>query len=203
VAAVVKLVQRLDYERLSDALVQRGLVEAGALRTVLEQCALERRLFTEVLVADGLVGDWELSRVACEVFGLAFFSVDSYQPAKDALEGLDPRYLREHCLVPLDRFGGILTVSMPSIAPSDVLASLGRQANAEVVPIIGTVATNRRWLEANLQETAVARPDESGAETPRLDLDNAWLGMFDAADELVRRAAERPTGSGGLELASS
>ena len=164
----MKSKQRLDYERLADALVDRGLVERGAAKVILEQAAQYGHSFAETLVNDSLVSDWELSRVAADVFGLPFLTVSAYPPGDDVLRDLDRAYLREHGLVPLDRFGNILTVAMPGIVPTEVLCGMGLSDEVTVLPVVGTVQTNRQWLQANLPADGQAAEGQApqAAATP-------------------------------------
>ena len=92
-----------------DDLVDRGLVDREAMHLVLQQASTGGVPIAEILVRENLVADWEVSRVAAEVFNLPFLTVESYPPSEDALSGLDPDYLRQYGLVPLDRFGQLIT----------------------------------------------------------------------------------------------
>lgn len=208
-AGPIKSTNRLDHDRLVDALIARGMVHPEALRQIQAECAARGGLLPEALVNEGTVSDWDLSRVVAEVFGLPFLPVDAYEVSKDALKGLDPEYLVRHCLVPLDRFGKLLTVAMPGMVPSDVLAHLGAQVDSQVVPVVGTVQSNRAWLTSNLQTAkspgapgaprpagAPSAPGAPGAPSPQrapvsapavgTATDGDWLNLFDAADEQVR-----------------
>ena len=173
----MKTNQRLDLERLAEALEERGLVEAAALSSILHHGVGHGTLFTEVLVQENLIADWELSRVACELFGLAFLPVDCYEPASEALENLDHDFLRRYCLVPLDRFGEVLTVAMPAMVTADVLAELSKQSGCRVLPLAGSVISNRAWLDEHLPRPEAALPSGSP--------DGDWANFFDQADQAV------------------
>jgi hypothetical protein len=196
----VKTNQRLDYTRLAEALVERGLVEPVAIKSALAQALEGGLLLPQILVDEGMVSDWELARVTSEVFNLPFLTVEVYEPSADACATLDPSFLRRYCLVPLDRYEKLLTVAMPAMVPTDVLTSLARQAGAHIVPVVGTLVTNRRWLgehvpDADATETVEAvAPALPGAAA----VDDAWAAMFDAADAAVQldiRAGSSDDGS--------
>jgi hypothetical protein len=131
--------------------------------------------------------------LCCEVFALPFLPVEVYSPNARALEGLDPAYLRHFGLVPLDRFGKLLTVAMPGIVPSEVLEGLSTEEGVRVVPVVGTPQSNRDWLARNLPDPAsVASPsvDDPAAALPLTELssadENDWSGIFDAGDQAVQ-----------------
>jgi hypothetical protein len=143
----VKSAHRFDYARFGEALVERNLIDRDVLSHVLHQVHSTRSLLPEVLVRENLVSDWEVSRVACELYHLPFLTVDQYPPSATALDGYDVAYLRHFALVPLDRFGGLVTVIMPGLVPHEVLEGLRPGQNGRVLAVVGSVASNRRWLE--------------------------------------------------------
>lgn len=185
--------QRLDYHRLAEALVESGLVSPDTMQHVYSQCQGSYSLLCEMLVREGTLSEWDLSRLCCEVFALPFLPVEVYAPNTQALEGLDPAYLRHFGLVPLDRYGKLLTVVMPGIVPSEVLEGLSSEEGVRVVPVVGTPQTNREWLAKNLPDlaaTAAPSVDDPGAALPVTELssldENDWSGIFDAGDEAVQ-----------------
>lgn len=189
---------RLDYHRFGEALIERGLLEREVISHVLQQCEATGALLTEILVAERQITDWELSRVCCELYGLPFLTVDTYPPAANILDGLDPDFLRHYALVPLDRFEGLLTVLMPGIVPTEVLDALVQGSQQRVLPVVGSVQSNREWLDRHLPPPALpgraAAPRGAGAgRAAPLELEpTGWAGIFDAGDEAVRLNLRRP-----------
>jgi hypothetical protein len=169
--------QRLDYANLAEVLRQRNLVDRGRLSLALQTSTQSRIPFPEVLVTDKLIGDWDLSRVVADLYSLPFVPVDIYPPNETALDGLDHDYLRKHRLIPVDRFGDLLTVCMPAIVPADVLGTLAARNNLQVLPMVGTVVTNNHWFEANLA-AEVPGPLPRGSVTD-------WSEIFDEGDARV------------------
>lgn len=155
---MAKSTNRFDYARFGEALVERNLIDRDVLSHVLRQVTATRALLPEVLVRENLVSDWEVSRVACEVYHLPFLPIDQYPPSATALDGYDLAYLRHFAIVPLDRFGGLVTVIMPGLVPSEVLDGLRPGQNGRVLPVVGSVASNRRWLEERFAPKGPAAP---------------------------------------------
>ncbi len=181
--------QRLDYHRLTEALTERGLVTQETMNHILQQCAATGTLLPELLVAEELVSDWELCRVCCEVFNLAYLDVENYTPSSAALRDMDAEYLRIYGIIPLDRYGPVLTIAMPALVPSEVLDVLVVADVRRVVPVVSSVSSNRAWLQENLPAPSAPTLDQirgvlpSGAAAEDLD---AWAGIFDAGDEAVQ-----------------
>ncbi|HEX6881847.1 MAG TPA: hypothetical protein VF530_00620 [Planctomycetota bacterium] len=213
---MAKSTNRFDYTRFGEALVERNLIDRDVLSHVLRQVNATRALLPEVLVRENLVSDWEVSRVACELYHLPFLPVEQYPPSATALDGYDLAYLRHFALVPLDRYGSLVTVVMPGLVPSEVLEGL-RGQSGRVLPVVGSVASNRRWLEAHFAPkggpapvrgaaAAKAAPGAPAAPVARaplpsepvdpgapLSLDEGdWGSLFDAGDEAVQLGLNKP-----------
>jgi hypothetical protein len=210
---MAKSTNRFDYVRLGEALVERNLIDREVLGHVLRQVTQTRALLPEVLVRENLVSDWEVSRVACEIYHLPFLPIDLYPPSATVLDGYDLAYLRHFALVPLDRFGELVTVVMPGLVPSEVLDGLRPGQNGRVLPVVGSVASNRRWLDERFALKAPAAPVRaasapagrsapstrgpipaaSAAPSGPLNLDEGdWGSLFDAGDEAVKLGLKRP-----------
>lgn len=179
----MKTSQRLDYVRLSEILAERGLVEPRALQEAMQLSGQGSLPFPEALVSANLVPDWELSRIVCELYGMPFITVDCVEPDPRASEGIDPAFLIEHGLVPLARHGRVLTVLMPALVRAEVLAALGQRTGFTVLPAVGTVVTNRRWLDTKYQpEPAPVLPSEEDARPGGV---TSWSTIFDDGDAAV------------------
>ena len=91
------------------------------------------------------------------------------------------------------RHGKLLTVCLPGIVSADVLQRLSADSGYTVLPVIGTVNTNRRWLAETF---ATGAKGGSGS-----DADAAWSALFDEADAAVLQDLEGPDDSGSAEAA--
>ncbi len=171
--------QRLDYELLAESLRDRQLVSSDALNHVLHQVQSTGALFPALLVKDGLISDYELSRVACDVFGLPFLPVDQYSPDKALLPLLDADFLRHYALVPLDKRGKLVVMALPGVVPAEVLVEAEASLQAKIVPVVGTVSGNQRWLEENLPPPQALQID--------MDAEGGdWASVLDMGDSAVQ-----------------
>ncbi|TDJ79840.1 MAG: hypothetical protein E2O39_00265 [Planctomycetota bacterium] len=168
--------QRLDYARLAEVLHEREIADAGSIRELLHHSKTGGTPFAVALVTSNLVGDWDLSRIVCETFNLPFLPVEIAPPDPEAAEGLDLGFLRENDLVPIGRFGQTLTVCMPGLVPADILGMLAAETDLVILPVVGTVQSNQRWMRANYAEEGTERA---------LPVDASWSAMFDDADAAV------------------
>ncbi len=196
----MKITQRLDNARLAEALADRGLCEPQALREALQLSGRGNAPFAESIVAANLVTDWELGRVVAELYNLPFLPVEFCEPDSRALQGLDIAFLAEHGIVPLGRFGTVLTIVMPGMVSAEVVAALQIPGTElTVLPVVGTVSGNRRWIEMNLTPKLQATLSTviDGAQEALANPE--WGNLFDAADAAVNLELTPP--EDGAELA--
>ena len=137
----------LSESRLARSLVERGLISGEVIESLFQTCSETQVLLTEALVKEGLLSDWELSKIASEVFGLPFLPVDVHPPTDSAVEDIDLAFLRRWCLVPLARHGDLLTIAIPAAISPQAHEELVRLSGCELAFVIGTCTTNRIWLE--------------------------------------------------------
>ncbi len=192
--------QRLDYELLVESLKDRNLVDPEALSHILHQCESTGALLPALLVSEGLVSDWELARITCDVFGLPFLPLESYEPKRELADQLDANFLRQYLIVPLDRFGGLMTVAMPGMVPGVVLTAIEKKLDVKVLPIVGSVQGNMRWIEEHLP------PPETLQITEEEARDGDWTDVLDLGDQAVKSIIEpgkRVISEADEELASS
>lgn len=169
----VKHHQRLDHGRLAEVLHERGIANVDAIRDLLQQSREGGMPFCEALVTTNLVPDWDLSRIVCETFSLPFLPIDMVEPNAKLRAELDIKLFRQHQVIPLDRFGQVLTVIMPGLVQAAVLAQLSAATDFVILPVVGTVETNRRWILENFGNNKNA------------DIEGGWSSLFDQADAAV------------------
>lgn len=182
--------QRLEYGRLSEVLAERGLVEPQALREALQFSTQGNMPFPEALVTANLVADWELSRIVCEIYNLPFLTVDSIEVDSKARKGISDAFMVENALVPIGRFGQVLTVCMPALVPAEVLGLLAAETDLFILPVVGTVRTNRKWLELNVQTSVPAALPNAGG--PQELHTGEWSSIFDQGDAAVHSGIQFP-----------
>ncbi|MFT4647110.1 MAG: hypothetical protein ACI9X4_000317 [Glaciecola sp.] len=169
----VKFTQRLDYSRLAEALTERDLVAQSSIQELLKASNEGGQPFPEALIELNLIPDWDLSRVVCDVFHLPFLPVDQAKPDKDLLPLFNAAFLQASALVPVSRYGNVLTIAMPAIVQAETLALLSAETDMFLLPIVSTVTSNRKWLEEHC-------PVQKFAD------DNTWGNLFDEGDQAVQ-----------------
>jgi len=173
----LKHAQRLDDARLAEVLHERGMADLDGIREMLRAAKSGGMPFCEAVVSANMVSDWDLSRVVAELFQLPFLPVDIAKPDLQLWETLRSPLLLENALVPLRCFGQVLTVAMPGLVAADVLGMLAAETDYFLLPVVGTVETNRRWIKEHTTE-----------ESPMSD--DSWGNLFDEGDAAVQASID-------------
>ena len=168
---------RLDFSRLADHLADRGKVQPDVLQGLLEASSTGAQFLPQALVEGGFLSDWDMAKSVCEAFNLPFVPVDVVKPDVALLELFDPKVLLEHDLVPLARFGAMVTMIMPGLVQADTLGSIAAASDFLIQPVVGTVQGNQAWLAKHL---AVKEEEGSGD----------WGSLFDQGDAAVNAALD-------------
>lgn len=153
------------------------MADLDAIRDLLQIAQGGGMHFAEGLVTTNLVGDWDLSRVVAEIFQLPFLPVGIIRPDEALWEDMDQPFMTKNGLVPLSRFGQVLTVAMPGLVPAEILGLLSVQTDMVILPVVGTVETNRRWLLEHRGGAEKKKQQKSGGD---------WGALFDEGEEAVR-----------------
>ena len=165
--------EKLTYVRLADALTQSGAVQQDQLTPLLEECDQNKSPLPELVVRTSIVSEWDLLQTVSEQFNLPFIFPSQYDLDKALINSLDAKFLQDHNIIPMSRFGDVLTVIMPILTPYDVLEELERMSGAEVFPFVGLISENTRALLNAIQ-------------TKKNDT-NEWESLFDEADATVQK----------------
>ena len=157
--------ERLTYARLGELLTARLRISAKAVEGVLAKAEGLGIPFPEALLREGFVSEVALAALVAEEFNLPLLPVGAVQPDREALASLPGDFLLRHLLVPLDRFGGSLTVSMPALAPAPILQEAKERSGLDIFPGVGFPGENRRFLE-DLFKPPSLEVEESGDGRP-------------------------------------
>jgi hypothetical protein len=142
---------------------------------------------------------------------LPFILAGNYHISDEARASMPEEEFFKNLMVPLDRFGDILTVSMPVLTTAETMLSLESKHKIEIFPYVGLISENRKvlsdefdnfkawskqWaaererhaIEAakNAQRHEQSRSDGGG------DGDGGWANIFDEADQAVRSSNQKP-----------
>jgi hypothetical protein len=204
----MKGLEKLTSIRLAEMLTQKGVVPPDVVTDALYIQNEHGETFVDVLVNSGQISEWDLARVVVESFQLPFIVAGNYEISNEAWAKIPKAELFQHLVVPMDVFGNILTVSMPTFTAAETLMSWESRYGVEIYPYVGLISENKKALTTEFTEfkdwcntTAKAgggssKPKAESEEIPAAitttSNKNGWANIFDDADAAVRNSIQKP-----------
>ena len=125
-------------ERLTEALIQKGLITQQAANEAIDRLVLMGGALDTCLLELQLVDEAALTMVLAEVYGMEAAHPELLTQATDdrAMRAFPEQWAKKHILAPLDVVGGRLRVLSPAPADLDALRRLGELLETELIPIL-------------------------------------------------------------------
>jgi len=96
----------------AEILIREGIASPDTVKRALQVQMQTGEPIEEVLVEEGVITEWDLARTLVKHYKLPFMPLHRYSIPKQVLETMPAEFLREHAMIPLDRFGSTLTIAI-------------------------------------------------------------------------------------------
>lgn len=179
----MKGIDKLSYSRLATVLAQEGMVPSDVLNELLRESNEKGALLPEILVRDGFLSEWDLAKVVSQEFSLPILHPSHYQIDKEVLARFPAELIRKTKVLPIDSFGGIITVAMPLLAPHATLQEIAAKVKAEVFPYVSLLTEVKKVIDEKFPEpkAPLSQTDAGG-----------WEKLFDEADQQIQKETGKP-----------
>ena len=181
----MKGLDRITNLRLAEILSQNGILSREEMGDAIAAQESSMESFVSVLISAGYLTEWELARLVAEYFQLPFLQGERYEIQKDVVSLLEEDFLFNHMVLPLDKFGKVLTVVMPIMVPGEILEKIQIDKGFDVFPIVGLYSENKK----KLYELYPDHPKEEvkTKKSIKEEFGKAWETIFDLGDEAVKK----------------
>ncbi len=180
---------------LSDVIIARRLVEPAAMRAAL-QASLAGRSLTEILVANGSLGEDDLARTLAEHHRLDHVDLELFAVDSGATALIEPDVAHRLGAVPIAFLPqDAVVVALYDPNGSTAVLELARLANRRIQPAVAS----RSQIEALID--SLRRSNHLAPAAPRSDGAAAPAPAAPAANEPVATPAAAPNANGGLTIA--
>lgn len=206
--------EKLSRTRLDDVLLDEGLLDRETMDRALAQTTTGGKTLARVLTTSAVLDDWDLAKIIATHYSLPFVDISDYSLQREVIELLDPEFCTKHSLIPLDRFGAVLSIAVSEMPSTDVLRDLAKQTELTPFFYVGVrrqiaEALEREYLRSGRRKptkAAESKPaaapepkqdEEVPVETGRLKMQTAAEALFAgmASDDAAAGAGAAPTPS--------
>lgn len=125
-------------ELLGQILLKKGLITSKQLEEVLDIQKKEGKgLLGELLIQKGFISEELLCVALSSQSDYCYVPVERYKIAKEVLKLIPKDIAAKYCLIPLEKIGGVLTISMANPFNQEAINTLQSITHHKVVSVIG------------------------------------------------------------------
>jgi hypothetical protein len=195
--------RRTTAKKLSDVLVDEGVLTKAQVQEASKYLRQPDDPLGPHLIRCGFITAWDLAKAVCTHFSLPYYDLSAHKYKKDVVALLDPPFLHGYGILPIDRFGKILTLAVcESLSPSVLQAIVDR---AHISPYMYVAPYDK--IREKLEEACpYAAPSEAGAAPAAAAAEAVPAGAAAGASEegdwmnIFEEAEKKMKGDDDVEL---
>ncbi len=182
--------RRSGGKQLADVLAHEGILSKTQLMEAQKLQRSPQDPLAPHIVRCGFLTPWDLAKHVCVHFGLPYFDIQHYTPKKDVLGLLEAPFLHGYSILPVDRFGRALTLTVPEPLAPEVLQSIVDQTQLSPFLYVSPYDQIRQKLEdavpyeAPTPRGAVQAPGPTAA--PAGEPEGDWMSIFEEAEKKMK-----------------
>ena len=153
--------EKLSRTRLDDVLLDEGLLDRETMDRALAQTTTGGKTLARVLTTSAVLDDWDLAKIIATHYSLPFVDISDYSLQREVIELLDPDFCTKHSLIPLDRFGAVVSIAVSEMPSTDVLRELAKQTELTPFFYVGVRRQIAEALEREFLRSGRRKPAKS------------------------------------------
>jgi type II secretion system (T2SS) protein E len=200
--------RRTTQKRLSDVLVDEGVLTKAQVTEASKYLRQPDDPLGPHLIRCGFITAWDLAKAVCTHFSLPFYDFTTFKPKKDVVLLLDPPFLHGYGVLPIDKFGKIVTLAVcESLSPTVLQTIVDRTQLSPYMYVAPYDKIRERLEEACPYEAPAAQPEAAAAAAapdaePGEPASGDWMTIFEEAEKKMKGSdsdVELTKGSGKSE----
>ena len=183
--------RRTSLKRLADVLVDEGILTKAQVGEASKYLRQADDPLGPHLIRCGFITAWDLAKAVCIHFSLPFFDLATFKPKKDVVALLEPAFLHGYGVLPIDKFGKIITLAVCESVNPAVLQNIVDRTHLSPYLYVAPYDKIREVLEAAAPYAAAEAPApaaagatagaaEGGTE------DSDWMNLFEEAEKKMK-----------------
>ncbi|HAM40861.1 MAG TPA: hypothetical protein DDX89_08935 [Candidatus Omnitrophica bacterium] len=141
------MARRVVTKKLGEVLLERGVISPKHLEEALAYQRTHGGLLGQVLTQLGFASEEEIALALTAQYGFPYLPLENYE-LDDSMVRLIPEHVaRQYCVIPIDRVGNALTVSMADPSNIQAIEDIEMLTNCVVQAFISTPTDVLKALE--------------------------------------------------------
>jgi hypothetical protein len=200
--------RRTTGKRLSEVLVDEGVLTKAQVTEASKYLRQPDDPLGPHLIRCGFITAWDLAKAVCTHFALPYYDLTSFRPKKDVVSLLETPFLHGYGVLPIDKFGKIVTLAAcESVSPAVLQAIVDRTHLSPYIYVAPYDKIRERLEEACPYEApageapAAGEEKAEGAAAPGSSEEGDWMAIFEEAEKKMKGSddVELTEGSGKKE----
>jgi type IV pilus assembly protein PilB len=188
----MKKYEKIFRKSLLQILLEASLIEPEAADQAQQIAADSGDLYGEILIDMGLVMEADIVREISKRFQLPYLDLPRYHILKGVVEEVPARVLNKHHVIPVDRFGDTLAMTLSQGLSVDGFREVQTATTLEVVFYVSKITDVQNALSEyapfDAKTVKEDRRRKAATTTP-----NTWTDIFDTANKNVMKGLTRKT----------
>jgi hypothetical protein len=123
---------------LGSVLMSKQLVTESQLQICLKKQHLEGGYLSQHLIECGFLKDADLTTCLTCQYGYCYIPLDSYSISEAAIGAIPPKFLRDYCVIPIEKSDKLLTVVMADPLNKGVVDVLRQMSGCEIIVFVSS-----------------------------------------------------------------
>jgi type IV pilus assembly protein PilB len=139
--------KKIINKQLGEILLERNLITKPQLERGLAVQKEKGGLIGEVLVALGYVQEQDITQALISQYGFPYLPLNSYEIDPDVIKIFPAQLVREYLVIPVDKYGKNVTVTMGNPLDSQAIEYIEAQYGVRLQTFISTATDIRNAIE--------------------------------------------------------
>jgi hypothetical protein len=186
--------RRTTGKKLADVLVDEGILTKAQVGEASKYLRQPEDPLGPHLIRCSFITPWDLAKAVCVHFSLPFFDLTGFKPKKEVEGLLDPAFLHGYGILPLDKFGKIITLAVCESLSPNVLQAIVDKTQLSPYLYVAPYDKIRGKLEESVPyEAPGAEPVHAASAAPGATGgdDSDWMSIFEEAEKKMATGDEK------------
>jgi hypothetical protein len=163
---------RFERRSLRDVLVAQEILDENTADELVNSARETNEPFGRVLVDSGHITAWDLAKVVCMNYNLAYLPLSGYAYDRGLTEGIPSHLLYQYHVLPVGRFGRAWSFAVVEPPTRDCIHDLGEHCGSRLFFFVSESNEIGRLLQEYVKVVDTRK-------------DDSWQSIFDQAEENV------------------
>lgn len=186
--------RRTTQKRLSDVLVDEGVLTKAQVTEASKYLRQPDDPLGPHIIRCGFITAWDLAKAVCTHFSLPFYDLSTFKPKKEVVALMDPPFLHGYGVLPIDKFGKIVTLAVCESLSAGVLQTIVDRTQLSPYMYVAPYDKIREKLEeacpyeapAGQGEAAAAPAAAAGGAEAGKSEEGDWMTIFEEAEKKMK-----------------